>query len=75
MAPISDAITAEFEKERAKIVPGQTGQAAVTVTLTGVEAGLATTLAIPTHPMVEGWAGREWKGSGWQAGARLHWNW
>jgi len=67
--PISESLEKHFRDEAAAIPSGKRGQANVAVTTEGVGAGISTKLG--RGAVLTGWAGRQWKGQGWSAGARV----
>jgi len=67
--PISDSLERHFREEAAAIPAQKRGQANVAVTTEGVGAGISTKLG--SRSVLTGWAGRQWKGEGWSAGARV----
>ncbi len=70
--PILDALDRHLKDVLANIPAGKRGQVTGAVTTSGVEA----TVGVKVKPSVtvSGWAGREWGGRGWSAGARGAWS-
>lgn len=71
--PISDGLERRLRETLAGIPSGRRGQLAGTVTTAGVEASLG--VRVRENVTVSGWAGREWGGKGWLAGARAGLSW
>ncbi len=70
--PISDALEQRLTETLSKIPTGKRGQVAGAVTTAGIEASVGIT--VRPNVTVSGWAGREWGGRGWSAGARGSWS-
>ncbi len=69
--PISDSLERHLADTLAKIPTGKRGQVTGAVTTSGVEASIG--MRVRPSVTVSGWAGREWHGRGWSAGARGAW--
>ncbi len=70
--PVSDSLDRHLKEVLTQIPTGKRGELAGTVTTSGVEASVA--VKIRRDVTVSGWAGREWGGRGWSAGARGSWS-
>ena len=69
--PVSAALQAHFDSELSHIRTGETGQATLSVTTTGIGLGAGIRKG---HWEATAWGGRNWS-SGWLAGGQvgLHW--
>lgn len=71
--PVVPALDGVLKQQEAAIPAGKRGLLTTTITTKGVEAGIGSRLGKNTT--VTGWAGREWGGKGWTAGARVGVSW
>lgn len=73
--PITASLEQHFRDEAALIPAGKRGQLSAAITTRGIGVGGAAKLNQRRRwfgeSSVSGWAGREWGGSGWSAGARV----
>lgn len=67
--PISASLQRHLTDVLANIQTGQRGQATAAVTTQGVEVSVGT--KIGSRTTVGGWAGKEWGGKTWSAGAKV----
>ncbi len=69
--PIADSLERHLKDALERVPAGKRGQVTGAVTTSGVEASIG--MAVTRGVTVSGWAGREWGGRGWSAGARGRW--